>query len=245
MAQSTLRPILVVVALLLMLLLNIGVEADPADLAAQGGKGMYAAYRNAFAPHPFTFAIWLPIFLGAIAFSLFQALPSRQQDPRLRRAGGFAALGYLMVGLTALVPIGLSNIVVTAALAAMVAALYATRAFDSGPERWLARAPTGLFAGWLLVATVLNLCQLLTRAAIRIDGPPAAAMIIGAALAGIDIMRRSREPAVALALIWAFGGIVAARPAEGWIWAGTAAGLLLLGSRFRLPPEPAPPGHPA
>ncbi|OYU14991.1 MAG: hypothetical protein CFE37_08070 [Alphaproteobacteria bacterium PA4] len=232
-----------VVALVLMLVLNLWLEAHATDLAAAGRRGMYAQNPNAFAPHPFSFAIWLPIFVGAIGFTLFQALPQYRANPVLDRVGTSMAAGYGLVALTALVALPLSNILVALALLAMVTALYAARGCDAGAGRWLVRAPAGLFTGWLVVATTLNLCQLLTSQGLVIDARLAALLMLGAALAGQDIVRRSGEPAVAVAIIWAFGGILAAHPGEGQLWAAAGIGLLVLAARFQVhrPIAPARP----
>lgn len=224
------RQIAVLAATLLMLALNLGPDAAPTDLASQASQGMYARYPNAFAPHPFTFSIWLPIFLGAIASAVHQAAPSRRADPLLDRIGTALAAAYTLVGLTVPAGLGVSNVVVALATAAAAAALRAARPLDHGVPRWAMRAPAGLLTGWLLAATLLNLCQLLTRLGVPITAPRAAVLMAAAALAGRCLVRLSREPTLALALLWALLGIVAAHPEEGAIWAGAGLGFLILGS---------------
>lgn len=240
MLSSRVRQVAVVATLLLMLFHNLGLDAHATDLAAAGQRGMYAQNPNAFAPHPFSFAIWLPIFLGAIAFALFQALPRNRAHVALDRVGTRLVAGYGLAALTAVVGLPISNIVVTLALVAMAAALYAARTLDDGAGRWLVRAPLGLFTGWLVVATTLNLCQLLTNQGLTIDARPAALLMLGVALAGQDIVRRSGEPAVAIAIIWAFGGIIAAHPGDGLLWAAAGSGLLVLATRLRADLSPVP-----
>src|SRR5512137_3187399 len=48
-----------------------------------------------FVPAGYVFAIWGVIYLGLIAFAVFQALPSQRENPRLRATGWWIALGGL------------------------------------------------------------------------------------------------------------------------------------------------------
>ena len=40
-----------------------------------------------FVPANYVFSIWGLIYLGLIAFAVFQALPAQRENPRLRRVG--------------------------------------------------------------------------------------------------------------------------------------------------------------
>src|SRR4030043_2288064 len=48
-----------------------------------------------FVPAGYVFSIWGLIYLGLIAFAIFQALPSQRENPRLRASGWWIALGGL------------------------------------------------------------------------------------------------------------------------------------------------------
>ena len=230
------RQVGVIATLVAMLALNLGTRDDPTDLARQGREGVFARYPNAFAPHPFTFAIWLPIFAGAIAFTVYQALPTRRTSEVLDRVGRWIAVGYALVALTAVVGLGSSNIVVALAAVAIIMALRAAHALGRGATRWLVRAPIGLFAGWLIVATTLNLCQLAVAFGVGVPPVAAAGLMMLAAVGALVLLRRCAEPAVAIAIIWATSGIVAARPDQPWIWVGSAVTVLMLGSQLGVVP---------
>jgi translocator protein len=45
-----------------------------------------------FVPAGYVFSIWGLIYLGLIAFTVYQALPSQRENPRLRRIGYWYAL---------------------------------------------------------------------------------------------------------------------------------------------------------
>jgi len=48
-------------------------------------------FKVYFVPAGYVFAIWGLIYVGLIAFAVYQAMPSHRENPRLRRIGyGFA-----------------------------------------------------------------------------------------------------------------------------------------------------------
>src|SRR5919106_5390209 len=49
-------------------------------------------------PADYAFVIWTPIFLLALAYAVYQALPSNRENPLLRRIGWFSALAYFSNG---------------------------------------------------------------------------------------------------------------------------------------------------
>src|SRR3990172_10285336 len=49
-------------------------------------------FKVYFVPAGYVFAIWGLIYIGWIAFAIYQALPSQKESPRLRRLGYSFAL---------------------------------------------------------------------------------------------------------------------------------------------------------
>jgi hypothetical protein len=49
-------------------------------------------------PGDYAFVIWTPIFLLALVYAVYQALPSNRENPLLRRVGWFSALAYFSNG---------------------------------------------------------------------------------------------------------------------------------------------------
>ena len=49
-------------------------------------------------PGDYAFVIWTPIFLLALVYAVYQALPSNRENPLLRRVGWFSALTYFSNG---------------------------------------------------------------------------------------------------------------------------------------------------
>lgn len=195
-----------------------------------GGNDIYYAYPTAFSPAPLTFAVWGPIFIGLIAFTVYQALPSQRHDPRLDRLGVPMLLALLANAASPFPAIGYSNLLILAMLLTLVWAYRILLAL--GPQdRWfrsLVRLPIVMFLTWIGVATVLNTCQWLTSLGLAITPPVASTLVLTTAVAGAVVVALNHEPAIAAVLAWAYLGILAARPDRLAIIAAVATGCLVL-----------------
>jgi translocator protein len=187
-------------------------------------------YFTAVTAAGYTFAIWGPIFLGALVFAGYQALPAQRSDPRLNALGWPLTITYLA---TAAWPpifqaeaLGLSLAVIWVVLLGLVVSyLSVTRApvvlgKPHNPAfNWLVRLPIAVFFGWVTVATILNTAVWLKGRGVTELGLSndvwAAILLIVAASIGAFIVRRSQEVAYGLVLIWAAWGIVASHPGVG------------------------------
>ena len=124
---------------------------EGADGAVQG---VYYLYPTGFTPAPFTFAIWLPIFLGCTVLAAVQALPRYRADPALDRFAVPYAGALVANALTPFAPIGWGLIVVIALFGALLWAYRELTRHGSTP--WFFRVPVALFAAWASVASALN-----------------------------------------------------------------------------------------
>lgn len=177
---------------------------------------VYEMFPTAFSPTPYTFSVWAPIFLGCIALTVYLCFVPEGQTKLPGSLVGWVAAAFVFTGLTAYTPIGFSNLLVTSVLICLSIAYWQSVGLDSSSAgiRWCVRIPIVIFVTWTLVATILNACQWSVSKGWNV-GPVEAAFLIGfASLVGITIVLRYREIACALVLIWAFWGIVAARPEE-------------------------------
>jgi len=185
-------------------------------------------YRTPILPSGYAFAIWTPIFLLAIIYAGWQALPAQREHPLLRRIGWFIAAGYIGNGLWELLfPAGqflLAQVVITAILG--VLALAYLRLPRGGPgrnlagaERWLVAMPLGLYFGWITAATCVGLAATLAVNGVADTGSWAVAvgvalLLIGGAFAVTMIRAGLQGPpegwvAYAVAVIWAVIGVAA------------------------------------
>ena len=85
MNKNTLRQILVVVATLATITVNGLANALPINNLGTGEiSDMFAVY---FVPAGYVFSIWGLIYLGLIAYSIYQALPTQRENPALEKIG--------------------------------------------------------------------------------------------------------------------------------------------------------------
>lgn len=187
-------------------------------------------------PAGYAFIIWAPIYAGCLAYAVLQALPARKRDPLLRRIGWLTAAGFALtclwlVAARAGIVWATVPIIAGMALTIVPAFLIAARAGRRGAAEALAiRLPLGLFAGWLTAATFVNAAEVLPAYGFgRFGLSPAGFAVLVVLAAGalaLAVTRLARgEPAYALAVLWALGGIAATNLMRGTspAVAGTAA----------------------
>jgi hypothetical protein len=181
-----------------------------------GSNDVYSADPTAFTPAVYTFLVWAPIFIGALAFAVYQALPSRRVDRRIDAAAVPLVIAYLLTASTAYTPLGLSNVVMVLLLASLAWAFVSVARLDpqAGAFFWYVHAPLAVFFGWITAATILNAFQWLSSKGVEAFGPngswAAALLILIAAAVGVAVTVRYRDAVYALTLVWASWGIVAA-----------------------------------
>jgi len=193
-------------------------------------------------PEGYTFSIWSLIYLLTLAYGIVvlatrttgTAAPDRLlRDLVLLYAG--AALWIVVAALeqswaTALVLVAMVVIGVDAARVA------ARPAPDDGTPSWitvLARVTTGVYAGWVTAAAVLNVCSALVDAG-WLDGDSvgwqlAALVFAGVLASAISVLLGGSWP-YAAAIVWALIGVmVAVRGVDAaLLWAAAAAAVLVV-----------------
>lgn len=201
------------------------------------------SFQVYFVPAGYVFSIWGLIYIGLIAFTIYQALPSERSNSRLARIGGWVILAnlanaawiffwhYLLFPLTLA-----AMLVLLAALIMIYLALKATRSAASPREHWLVQLPFSIYLGWITVATVANVNSLLDYLNWNQFGISAAAwmgiiLAVVAALAWIMSLRE-RDTAYLAVLLWALAGIGIKFPQEGFVTIATWAAFGLVALAF-------------
>ncbi len=202
-------------------------------------------FKVYFVPAGYVFSIWGLIYLGLIAFAIFQALPAQRENPRLRTTGWWIVLGglvniawiflwhYQVFPLTIL-----AMLVLLVSLIIVYLRLGIGRTGVSRTETWLVRVPFSIYLGWITVATVANATSLLDYLkwnAFGIAPETWMVIILAAVLVISTIMSFSRRDiAYILVILWALAGIgvkhvsVPVVATSTWITFGLVAlGLLL------------------
>jgi hypothetical protein len=213
--RGIVRQITLVLSVVVMLVTNFGFGSnDLSDATVE--DTMYNTFMTAVTPASYTFAVWLPIFLGCIALVVYQALPAQRNDPRFDALGWPLTAAFLLNALTPFTPLGISNVVIVLLLLALVVA-YRTAVRQQPQDRaffWFARIPITIFFAWITVATIVNMAQFLTSVGwngFGLSGPAWSALLIAVAtLIGLLVVRANREVSFAIVLVWAFVGIAVA-----------------------------------
>jgi len=193
-----------------------------------------------FVPAGYVFSIWGLIYLGIIAFAVYQALPAQRSNPRLQRTGYLFVLScvanivwlflwhYQHFLLTLIAMFGL-----LLCLIALYVRLGIGQIGAPPSERWLAHLPFSIYLGWVTVASIANTTVVLDY--LHWDGWGLSAewwalgmLLVGVILAlGMALTRR--DVAYVLVLIWAYVGIAVKQStipivAQGaWVTAGLLA----------------------
>ena len=90
MYKDTTRQLANALSVALALMVNILASALP--LNGQNTGEISDRFPVYFVPAGYVFAIWSIIFIGWIAFSVYQFLPAQKESPRLRNLGYFFAI---------------------------------------------------------------------------------------------------------------------------------------------------------
>lgn len=166
------RQVLVIAAASFMLISAVAVGG------AFGGEGVSDQQNGALtdqstylAPAGPAFSIWSVIYLGLIAYTVWQALPAQRDDPRQRATAGWVAVSMVLNGLWLVAarfgPLWSTVVVIVLLLIvlARVIVLLGGSSARNWPERVVVDGANGLHFGWVTIATVANTAAWLTASA--------------------------------------------------------------------------------
>lgn len=189
---------------------------------AEAAGGALAADATPVAPGTGAFQIWGPIYLGLLAYAVWQFLRPQAGADRHRRLG--LPLGLSMVlnaawilsvqaGLLALsVPVIVALLAVLAWAFRIAATTVSTRTIDAV----ITDGTIGLYLGWVSVATAANITAWLSAAGFRGFGAApdvwsvGVVLVAGAVGVAVAIWGRGRI-APTLALCWGLAWVAVAR----------------------------------
>jgi len=166
MNKDVVRQWLVVAAVLVTIIVNALANILPLNGISTGE--ISDKFRVYFVPAGYVFSIWGLIYLGLVAFAIYQALPAQRENPRLRAIGwpflvscaaniAWLFLWHYQQFLWTI----LAMVILLASL--LVIYLLMMRGGDAVPpaERWLVRLPFSIYLGWISVATIANASDVL------------------------------------------------------------------------------------
>lgn len=199
------------------------------------------SFEVLFVPAGYVFAIWGIIYLGQLAFGIYQFLPSQRENPKLIRIGylpaiaGLANMSWIIFWhynyfvLTMIV-----MLILLVSLIAIYVLLNIGKEKASVKETWLVNVPFSIYLGWITVATIANATALLDyldwgRWGLSPELWTVIMLITGVIAAALMALTRG-DIAYLLVLIWAFSGIAVKFPENTTVSvaAWTATGLVVL-----------------
>lgn len=192
------------------------------DFAADGDTTLRAA--------AYAFSIWGVIYAGLIAYAVYQALPRTEETPLLHLFGWPSAVAALGCGLWIAAAAADAKWATVAIILISAGALLRPLlqrsdylAVAEGRDRLFVLWPLGLLAGWLTIASALNLITVLTS-----QGLISPLTALGWANAGIAVVAatalyvtgRTRLVAYPIPIAWGLVAVFVAeretQPAVGW-----------------------------
>jgi hypothetical protein len=237
--KNTVHQIIILVAIAVTIAINILADALPIN--GTHTAAISNSFQAYFVPAGYVFAIWGIIYIGLIAYAVFQLLPAQRENPRLQAAGWWIVLGaaancawiflwhYELFGWTLL-----AMLILLGSLIVTYLKLGIRRTKVTAAEQWTVHVPFSIYLGWISVATIANVSDVLVFYHWDRFGHSAGAWMIAilgvvAVLAAVINFIR-RDIAYALVILWALAGIAVNFPHQGTIttaiWA--AFGLVAL-----------------
>jgi hypothetical protein len=236
--KNLFRQISVIAAILVTLTINVLADVLPINGLNTGA--ISDTFHVYFVPAGYVFSIWGIIYIGLIAYAVFQALPSQKENPRLQSTGWWVVLGSLanctwiflwhyeqFVGTLG------AMLILLATLITVYLRLGINRFKVSTGETWAVRVPFSIYLGWITVATIANVTDVLDYIGWNQFGISAAVwmvVILAVVLVITGLMNfLRRDVAFAFVLLWALAGIAVKFPAEGivtfatWVTFGVVA----------------------
>jgi hypothetical protein len=237
--------------------ITVNALANILPFNGQGTGQISDRFKVYFVPAGYVFSIWGLIYVGWLAFCVYQLLPAHREQPRFRALGYWFALSGVLNSLWLVCwhynQFILSLIVMVLLLLTLIACYLKLRVGHvrvSAAERWCVDLPFGLYLGWISVATIANagdVLYLVQWSGWGVAPQVWAVLMLGVATAiGAAMVWFHRDAAFPLVLAWAFVGIAKmhtsakAMPDAGivvqaaWAAAGAAVVLAIVAVRLQL-----------
>ena len=242
-------PIATAIAILATLAVNVLSNFFPAQGLNIGEISNTILHGVQITPANYAFAIWGLIYLGLIAYGIYQLRPTQRSNPTIRRVDVLLIVACIAqmawVYLFTLRMFWLSVVAMLAILLPLIGAylqLGIGKQRVSRQQRWLAQVPFSIYLGWISVATIVNIASALYISSWDGWGISAAGwtviMLIVGGLIGAFVATQRADIAFTLVFVWAYVAI-AIRQLDNpaiWITAVVAAiilAVMLVFSRMR------------
>lgn len=216
MKQISIRQAITILATVLTLTINALASFLP--LNGQDTGQIADRFDILFVPEGYVFSIWAVIYTGLIAFTIYQALPSQKNNELLNKITPYYWLSsvansvwiflwhYEIFPLTWIV-----MLILLGSLISLFKLISKSKVKMDKKEKNLVLLPFSIYLGWISVATVANITQVLFYYGWNgwnISDQIWTTIMLGvASILGILMIRRENNIAYSFVLIWAFIGI--------------------------------------
>jgi hypothetical protein len=190
-----------------------------------------AKYPTVVTPAGYAFSIWSLIYVGLLAFSVYQLLPA--QAARLR---SFRTIYILSCVLNCAwlycwhhEAMAASVVVIAALWAALLMLNIKARDCRDQIERYALKAPFGLYFGWVTAAALINFAVLLVYLDVKLlpDAVFGSIVVLAAAAIAIVIRIKLRNFFFPLAVAWALTAIAVKQGGHPYIISAAALGVII------------------
>jgi len=196
-------------------------------------------FHTLFDPAAYVFWIWSLVYVGLLAFGVYQVLPSQWNNPRVRATDGlFGATCMANAGWLFAWHFGFYVLSMVAMLVILFAlsAIYlfqrneeCRRTAPKWTERAFVLAPFSLYLAWICVSTIANAAALLAWAGFtgwRVSAAGWAVIFCFlTAILSVFMSLRHRELAFPAVIVWALAGEIAHQSRIPEIVAGCAVAI--------------------
>lgn len=222
--KNSYRQISIIVSTIITLSVNGLANALPLNGLTTGE--ISDSFDTYFVPAGYVFSIWGLIYIGLIALTIFQALPSQRENSRLVHVGWWLVAGNLAnaawIFLWHYQQFLLTLIAMLALLVSLLniyAGIRKNKQNISLTERLSINLPISIYLGWISVATIANVSDVLVYFNWGQFGLSASIwmlimLTVVAALAWAMSLRQ-RDAAYLAVLLWALAGIGIKFPSSG------------------------------
>lgn len=224
------RSILVLVATLGVIAFNW--MAATGRLAGVTSAEISAKYPTLITPAGYGFAIWTLIYVGLLAFSIYQMLPANVVRFRpLRSVYIFScALNCAWLYFWHNEQIAICFVILIALCVTLLVINYFLREPETLADNWLAKAPFGIYFGWATAAMLVNLVVMLKFLNVSLTPSTETSLVVGLILvaAAFGVLARVRLTSYffPLAIAWALTAIAVKQSGQTAIVVACAAGVI-------------------
>ena len=188
-------------------------------------------YPTNITPAGYAFAIWSLIYLGMIAFSIYQMLASN-----LVRFHGIrspyimsCALNCAWIYFWHQEQVAICLAIILGLLAVLLLINVKIRTVDSIADSAIVKATFGIYFGWVTAASLVNFAVLLAYEKVDLGSSASTvgvALILFAAAMGVLVRIKLTNYFYPLAIAWALTAIAVKQSGQTWIVSAAAAGVV-------------------